>query len=121
MWNLLNVGKLYLCIYSGAVAYSNAYFGRGSGPYYLDNVYCQGNEMSLFSCQRAHDNSEIGVHNCGPGKEAGVKCVIGVLLTSACVVGKYVFAVCYWCVVGKCVVGKCVVGKCVLDKRICCW
>ena len=45
-----------------------------------------------------------------------MKCVIGVLLTSACVVGKYVFAVCYWCVVGKCVV-----GKCVLDKCICCW
>ena len=76
-----------ISIHSGAVAYSNAYFGRGNGPYHLDNVYCWGNETSLLSCQRAQDNSEIGVHNCAPGNEAGVKCVpgegaVGVLLVS---------------------------------------
>ena len=61
-------------VYSGAVAYYNAYFGRGSGPYQLDNVYCSGSEPSLLSCSRGYS---IGVHNCRPGNEAGVKCVTG--------------------------------------------
>ena len=56
---------------AGAIANSNAYFGRGNGPYHLDHVYCSGTESSLFSCNRGYS---IGVHNCRPGKEAGVKC-----------------------------------------------
>ena len=59
---------------SGPVAYYNAYFGRGSGPYHLDNVYCSGTETSLLSCNRRYS---IGVHDCRPGNEAGVKCVTG--------------------------------------------
>ena len=54
-----------------AVAYPNAYFGSGSGPYHLDNVYCRGSEPSLISCSRGYS---IGIHNCEPGNEAGVKC-----------------------------------------------
>jgi len=57
----------------GAVAYSDAYFGSGSGPYYLDDVQCRGSEVSLLSCRQA----VIGVHNCRAGNEAGVKCVDG--------------------------------------------
>ena len=64
-----------MSLHSAAVAYSNAHFGSGSEPYYLDNVYCSGSETSLLSCQRGY--SEIGVHNCAPGNEAGVKCVAG--------------------------------------------
>ena len=60
-----------LSVHSGAVAYSNAYFGRGSGPYHL--VSCSGSESSLLSCRRGYS---IGVHNCTPGNEAGVKCAI---------------------------------------------
>ena len=78
---------------SGAVAYSNAYFGSGSGTYHLDDVNCQGNEISLFSCSRGY--GEIGVHNCEPGNEAGVKCV------------------------GKCVVVVLLVS--VLLGKVCCW
>ena len=37
----------------------------------LDNVYCTGSESSLLSCSRGYS---IGVHNCRPGNEAGVKC-----------------------------------------------
>ena len=69
---------------SGAVAYTNAYFGRGSGPYHLANVYCSGSESSLLSCNRGY--SEIGVHNCRPGNEAGVKCA-----GSKCMCGSYVY------------------------------
>ena len=58
-------------LYPGAIAYPNAYFSSGSGPYYLDNVYCSGSESSLLSCRRGYG---IGVHNCRPGKAAGVKC-----------------------------------------------
>ena len=57
---------------SGPYHLDNVYFGRGSGPYHLDNVYCSGSESSLLSCNRRY--SEIGVHNCRPGNEAGVKC-----------------------------------------------
>ena len=63
---------LHICTSnSGAVAYHNAYFGSGSGPYHLANVYCSGSESSLLSCYRGYS---IGVHNCRPGNEAGVKC-----------------------------------------------
>ena len=58
-------------VHSGAVAYYNAYFGSGSGPYHLDDVYCTGTESSLLSCNRRYS---IGVHDCRPGNEAGVKC-----------------------------------------------
>ena len=56
---------------SGATAYTDAYFGSGSGPYHLDDVQCTGSEVSILSCS----HSGIGIHNCRPGNEAGVKCV----------------------------------------------
>ena len=55
----------------GAIAYTNAYFGSGNEPYHLDDVSCSGSETSLLSCHRSYS---IGVHNCRPGNEAGVKC-----------------------------------------------
>ena len=55
----------------GAIAYTNAYFGSGNEPYHLDDVSCSGSETSLLSCRRGYS---IGVHNCRPGNEAGVKC-----------------------------------------------
>ena len=65
--------------HSDATAYANAYFGESSGPYHLDNVYCNGYEANLLSCSRGYTtggvyNNGIGVHNCAPGMEAGVKC-----------------------------------------------
>ena len=63
---------MYISI-AGAVAYSDAYFGSGSGPYHLDDVQCRGSEVSLLSCRQA----VTGVHNCRAGNEAGVNCVDG--------------------------------------------
>ena len=69
--------KIFTC--SDATVYSNAHFGESSGPYHLDNVYCNGYETKLLSCYRQYTsggiyNNGIDVHNCAPGNEAGVKC-----------------------------------------------
>ena len=70
-----------ISIHSGAVAYSNAYFGSSSGPYHFDDVSCSGSESSLLSCSRGYS---IGVHNCRPGKAAGVKCATGNYVVPLC-------------------------------------
>lgn len=51
-------------------AYSNAYFGSGSGPIYLDDVICFGTEERLDQCF----SSEWLVHNCRHSEDAGVTC-----------------------------------------------
>ena len=63
--------KYCISVHPGAVAYFNAYFGRGSGPYHLNYVYCSGNETSLLNCSRGYS-----IGHCRPGNEAGVKCAI---------------------------------------------
>ena len=54
---------------TGAIAYSNAYFGQGTGPILIDNAHCTGNESTLMSCTHLSD------HNCGHHKDAGVSCL----------------------------------------------
>ncbi|KAJ8034375.1 hypothetical protein HOLleu_21175 [Holothuria leucospilota] len=48
----------------------NAYFGRGTGLIWMDNVQCRGNEVSLSECSLP----PFGEHNCGHSKDAGVAC-----------------------------------------------
>ena len=52
----------------GATAYSNAFFGQGTGPILYDNVGCTGNEYVLQQC------SHLTIDNCGHYEDAGVSC-----------------------------------------------
>ena len=61
---------LYLC--AGAVALSLAYFGRGTGNIWLDNVWCSGTESRLIECPA----NLVGVHNCGHNEDASVHCSV---------------------------------------------
>ena len=46
----------------------SAFFGRGSGPIFMDNVRCNGTEQFLTNCTHSTN------HNCGYYKDAGVIC-----------------------------------------------
>uniref|UniRef100_A0A3P9CH73 SRCR domain-containing protein n=1 Tax=Maylandia zebra TaxID=106582 RepID=A0A3P9CH73_9CICH len=49
----------------------SAHFGRGSGPVWLDNVACSGQESALTHC--SHDG--FGENNCGHDEDASVICL----------------------------------------------
>ncbi|XP_008335611.1 deleted in malignant brain tumors 1 protein-like [Cynoglossus semilaevis] len=49
----------------------NAHFGRGSGPIWLDNVECTGQESALTHCP----HNGFGENNCGHGEDASVICL----------------------------------------------
>ena len=51
-----------------AVVQGSAFYGAGSGPIYLDDVQCIGNESSLLNC------SYTSQHNCVHGEDVGVEC-----------------------------------------------
>ncbi len=54
---------------TGAIAHSRATFGQGTGPIYLDNVRCTGDEPSIQNC------SLLLTHNCIHLEDAGVTCL----------------------------------------------
>ncbi|KAI8510949.1 hypothetical protein Bbelb_118650 [Branchiostoma belcheri] len=57
--------------YSSARQVRNgAYFGSGSGPVYMDDVQCKGNENSLFNCSY----SGWMTSNCNHDQDVGVVC-----------------------------------------------
>ncbi len=49
-------------------------FGEGTGPIYLDNVECRGNESRLIDCPRTGLARTIGNHNCIYQEVAGAIC-----------------------------------------------
>ena len=51
-------------------AYQGSYFGRGTGPIFLDDLRCSGLESSLFSCT----HKRTGTHDCDHTEDAGVRC-----------------------------------------------
>ncbi|XP_068280339.1 scavenger receptor cysteine-rich domain-containing group B protein-like [Nyctibius grandis] len=55
---------------SAVEAHWQGYFGRGSGPIWLDDVGCTGTESALSDCT----HRGWGEHSCVDGEEAGVTC-----------------------------------------------
>ena len=61
---------LTYCMLTGAVAFTYAHFGTGTGPIYLDDVACSGSEDSLIECSRSSFVSCSRGHR----EDAGVRC-----------------------------------------------
>ena len=55
----------------GATAFSNAFFGQGTGRILLDNLGCVGTETRLVDCR----HNGIGIENCVHAEDAGLRCV----------------------------------------------
>ena len=53
-------------------------YGSGSGPIWLDNVQCTGNETSLAECEHSY----WGVSDCGHDEDVSIICYNGKLLTA---------------------------------------
>ena len=66
---LLNWLSLHLYFATAAVAYSNAFYGQGSGPILMDNVTCTGVESGLINCTFSNHTSD-----CRHSEDAGVRC-----------------------------------------------
>ena len=47
--------------------------GGGSGPIWLDNVQCHGNESSIINC--SHRGLGVTASYCSHSYDAGVQCV----------------------------------------------
>ena len=57
-------------MFIGGIPYSNARFGSGTGPIFLDNVQCSSSSSQLLECP----SSPILTHNCKHSDDAGVGC-----------------------------------------------
>ena len=50
----------------------SAYYGQGSGPIWLDDLHCVGNEQTIGDCTHLG----WGNHNCDHGQDAGMMCAV---------------------------------------------
>ncbi|KAK9539798.1 hypothetical protein VZT92_002296 [Zoarces viviparus] len=71
-WDLMDANVVCRQLGCGAArsALSNAAFGQGSGPIWLDDVSCIGHESWITECR----HPAFGVHNCGHHEDASVIC-----------------------------------------------
>ena len=56
--------------YTVAAVTASKFFGEGSGPVWLEDVACSGNESALKDCEMA----TIGNSGCSHSRDAGVIC-----------------------------------------------
>ena len=63
---------ILLLIITGAQAFSNARFGRGTGPVLLDRLRCTGREQNLLNC--SHSGRGVISSYCSHYDDAGVRC-----------------------------------------------
>ena len=61
---------LFFFCATGGIPYSNAFFGAGTGPIYLDDVACTSSDSQLLECS----SRPIMRHNCSHSADAGVGC-----------------------------------------------
>ena len=64
---------ILLLIITGAQAFSNARFGRGTGPVLLDRLRCTGREQNLLNC--SHSGRGVISSYCSHYDDAGVRCL----------------------------------------------
>ena len=70
--------------YQGAIAYSNARYGSGSGPIWLDYLLCNGSEANLLNC--AHRGIGITSSICDHFDDAGVQCPSKCITVPSCTI-----------------------------------
>ena len=57
-------------------------FGGGSGPIWLDDLDCNGNESSILNCS----HKAFGVNNCGHDEDVAIQCMSGQVFLSTCII-----------------------------------
>ena len=68
-----SVNNLHVCACnSGAVAFRGAQFNQGTGPIFLDQLFCSGSETSVLECTR---HTPLGLPTCEHSRDAGVRCI----------------------------------------------